>query len=400
MNEQDDIFLPADFDDLSKYAPVLHGLRGRAEGFVVPEYYFEELEAFLPARIAVERGRGGEWIVPENYFNTAEELTLALTAIASAEKEAMALGLPENYFDQFPDQLMTRIVLDDVRETSGFTVPETYFENFGSNLESVLALDALKQKPEADVPANYFEQFSADLPTQLALDNLRQDEGFVVPANYFEAFSSRLMGRVGLEELASGSDADVPETYFDQLANRIEAKIAALDALQENETDVSSVASKIPVSESGKIISLVPQRSRKLAMAAAVAVFVCLGGWLMYQLTLSKQNSVAPIAKNSTPKNSVPKNLPIQALPEQLVPEIAPEQVASNIEPKIKRAPKAQKNTENFIDQIDLVDESTVAEYAAEQLLEEEVSSGLDQSMENYLLNENTDLGELIKDIK
>jgi hypothetical protein len=393
MNEQNDTFLPADFDDLSKYAPVLHGLRGRAEGFVVPEQYFEELTAFLPARIAVERGRGGEWPVPENYFEQAQELTVSLTSFVSAEKEALSLGLPSAYFEQFPDQLLAHVALDAVHEPEGFVVPENYFENFGTQLESMIALDALKQTPQADVPANYFEHLHQDLPTQLALDNLRQDEGFVVPESYFDQFSARLMGRIGLENLEMGSDADVPETYFDQLTSRIEAKIAALDAEQENE---------VVAPESGKIISIVPNRSRKIAMAAAVAVFVCLGGWLMYQLSTSKQSTIAPIAKKETPLNKAPQISPVPQQPkvELLAPEIVPEKIANRTKPQNKRKPMLQVQKENFIDNIDLVDESTVAEYAAEQLLDEDVSHTLDQSMENYLLNESTDLGELIKDIK
>jgi hypothetical protein len=79
MSDERNDMIPDNADDLSIHAPALHAMKGKANGFVVPENYFEELPDQIVSRVLIPEA--GEFPVPEKYFAEAEEQINAGTVI-------------------------------------------------------------------------------------------------------------------------------------------------------------------------------------------------------------------------------------------------------------------------------------------------------------------------------
>jgi hypothetical protein len=322
VNEFDDIELPADFDDLSKHAPLLHELRGRGDSFVVPEGYFGESVEILLAKTALPSEDG--FLVPENYFETL------------ASRLASLVNLPSE-------------------KNSGFEVPENYFEKFTDEIGSIVSLHDLKSGDGFETPENYFSELDSELPTKIALDNLRQDEGFVIPEDYFEKFTAEVITRAAMSDVQEGSDADVPGGYFDTLADRVAARL-------ENE----GLTAKDAVRKGRVIVFAETLRrySRTMAVAASAALLIAAGVWYMNRET-------SPAEKTIADKNKKPAPL-VQPVPKPQLP-VVETPVAQNPKPKsgkpLNHAPVLPVKTEkqDVMENIDQVDEQTLAEFVNEQ---------------------------------
>ena len=79
--------LPADFDDLSKHAPLLEKIRAKGDGFVVPENYFADAGelSMVSGHLSVVSGRqsAAGFVVPENYFEELAERIIAVASLSS-----------------------------------------------------------------------------------------------------------------------------------------------------------------------------------------------------------------------------------------------------------------------------------------------------------------------------
>src|SRR6187551_265026 len=139
MNEFDDINLPADFDDLSKHAPLLEKIRAKGEGmphedssqwgFVVPEGYFEEALPMIESLSAVSGqqsavgGKDAGFLVPENYFEELAERIIAIVNISSADnRQPTTDNAPEGYFENLADQILAAAKLSDLKTGESFEV--------------------------------------------------------------------------------------------------------------------------------------------------------------------------------------------------------------------------------------------------------------------------------------
>lgn len=365
MDKNHDI-LPDDFDDLSKHAPLLHALRGKAEGFVVPE----------------------------NYFGESNEQTLAKTILP--EKDGFIV--PENYFEELAERILALVQLPS--NENAFAVPENYFEDFAEKIEAVIHLDELKNKTDFEIPKGYFEEFETELPTKLALDNIKQDDGFVVPEGYFEKLSAKVMAQASIDNLNTGSDADVPEGYFDSLADRIAARI-------ENEEGVSEKESK----EKGQIIvfaEFIQRYAKPVSLAASAALLIAVSIWFLNRDTEKPAQGFAnntPVKNNTIIPPVVPADTTTIRLPENKIPEtkIAVQPVKTKNRKQINPAPVRDVKVEkqDVMDQMDLIDETTVAEYVSDQspANEEKVNDDfLNDAMQQYLLDDNADPSILYND--
>lgn len=359
MNELNDN-LPADFDDLSKHAPLLDALRAKEAGFVVPENYFAENAEAVNVKTVLPSQDG--FAVPENYFETLAERILAVVQLKNAHDPSSGFVIPENYFEELTERIAALTQLPNVTSGESFAVPE-----------------------------NYFDALNDSLQTKLALDNVKQDAGFDVPENYFEKLSGKILSRVATEELQKNDD--VPAGYFDSLADRISQRIAA-----EEQNDSSAT-------ERGRVIvfaEVVKRFARPAAIAASAALLIAVSLWFLNRDTTPEKQ----LAKTDTmhPQQSAP------VVPQPQQPAIAQQPVKDSIPQQQKIAavrPHKKTRTVNLpepapvkvekqdaMEQLDLIDETTVAGY---------VNGSAEQSTENsntellpYLLDGTTDPSEYI----
>ncbi len=387
MSEFDDMNLPADFDDLSKHAPLLEKLRGKGDGFVVPGGYFEEMNSVVGFRLSV--GQLDGFSVPENYFEELAERIISVVNLQSS-----------------------------VGQSDGFTVPEGYFENLIAEIESLAYLRNTtdNRQPATDnpgqpntgftVPENYFTELDETLNTRLALDNLKQDEGFTVPEGYFEKLTGKVMAQASLDAMSAGSDADVPEGYFDTLAGRIAARITAEEGGAQEETQ-----------ERSRIIvfaEVIRRYARPVALAASAALLIGVSTWF-----LNREDKIEP---GLADKNNAPKTQPVQPVIPQTVdtavvqprqPVVQPDILVQTDTMKVKRKqPKnvaplnlqqeqvVQVEKQDVMESYDMLDENTVADYivmANPEMGDAQDEEFLTPAMNQYILDNNLPLDILLE---
>ncbi|MEO5642505.1 MAG: hypothetical protein ABIQ40_14135 [Bacteroidia bacterium] len=346
MNEFDDINLPADFDDLSKHAPLLEKIRAKGEGFVVPEEYFGEsatLTVISNCRLSVVCKENSGLTVPENYFEKLAENIIAIAGLSSA----------------YNGQLTT-----DNRK---------------------LTIEPFK------IPDDYFEEMDETIRTKLSLDNLKQDEGFAVPSAYFESFSNKIITHVAVDELGKGSDAEVPPGYFDTLADKISACIA-----EEEGT--------IPTKEHGKIIvfaEIMKRYARPVSVAASVALLVAVSIWFF-----NRGEEKIEMAKINPPQQNIQ---PVIPLPTKDSVVVIKTQENIVVQPKIKKHKQLNQQQQEIVkevssgdvlEQLDLLDENIVADFVANQnpeIVSPTQDQTLNEEMLNYLLENGTDPSDINK---
>ena len=379
MTEFNDINLPADFDDLSKHAPLLEKLRGKGDGFVVPG----------------------------NYFSDAAELSVNTTQLLGKVGTESGFSVPENYFEELAERIISVSQLMALKNDSSFTVPEGYFEKLTDEIVSLVNLSSLKNLETFDVPEGYFSELDETLKTSIALDNLKQDEGFTVPEGYFGKLGDSILSRIAVEELNTGSDSDVPEGYFDTLADRIADRIA-----KEEKGDKDKNV------ERGRIIvfaEVLKRYARPASIAASIALVIGVSIWFF-----NRSNGI------SVDKNPIVKNIPQpkQQLQPNVIPQpkqdslVAPNQIiaSTNIDSSSKPvkhisyhpvnpAPQVVVKDQNnkvdkndVMDQVDLIDVNAIADYVSAQPTEmkNQDDKFLNESMKEYLLNDDADPGAYI----
>lgn len=373
--------LPQDADDLSKHAPALFELKGKQEGFVVPQNYFAELTDRVVSMTVIPKDGG--LVVPENYF---EELPEYISAVVNLPSES-GLTEPTDYFEELPGLIEAKTSLPS---HDGLVVPENYFEDLSSQLESQISLENVLPKTEAEIPADYFIRMESELHVHIALDNVKQDEGFVVPDNYFENLTQRILAEtdvVALEGTRSDNDSaledpNVPAGYFDELPGKVIARL-------EDEGEITE--------ERGRVIVFAEWTKKYWRPASVAASAALLIGLSWFFLSNSENNSGSVIAFN--PTGIVPDRIIHSVAPVEntIRREATPEGIANAIpnkseEIKLNPIPAVIMNEDEIIAQSDLMDESMVMDFVAESEAVEPTEEVMDESMMEYLMNDNAGL--------
>ncbi|MFI5148743.1 MAG: hypothetical protein ACHQRM_03355 [Bacteroidia bacterium] len=104
---------------------------------------------------------------PEYIDYESEDLD-PLPSFLQQGKKADPYQVPERYFDELPDRILSEIRLDALRPMEQ-AVPELYFESLAADVENGIVLDKLSVNREAPytVPADYFEWLPARIQDKL-----------------------------------------------------------------------------------------------------------------------------------------------------------------------------------------------------------------------------------------
>jgi hypothetical protein len=368
MNHDEQHILPPDADDLSVHAPMLLSLQ-HTEGLAVPEGYFATLADEVLAQVNLP-ACDGFTAQPEGYES---ELTDKLLLLAQLP-EAGGLVMPDGFEDEFTSRISALTVLPS---ESGLNVPDTYFDELAAQIEAHVQLPS-GGDVFTDFPEGYFNEFADALPAMLALDNVKQDEGFALPPQYFGELTENVMQRTSAEILVTGSDADVPPGYFEALPERILAQTGN--------------------NRGGKVIALTIFNTRNIAAVAASVALLVGAAWWFAATGSSESVQAAGLA------NHKPLPLPRFEIAKPTSEEI---QVAET--PVYKTPRKTNKQPENMQPlqqtntavavELELLDEYTLADYAAEQLEQTQVSPAAEKDAELRYYLENTELGEILDPI-
>jgi hypothetical protein len=342
MSEERHDMIPDNADDLSIHAPALHEMKGKANGFVVPENYFEELPEQIVVRVGLPEG--GEFPVSESYFIESEEEINAGTAIPT-----------EN----------------------AFNIPERYFEEFEANLEARLQLENHLPKTESGIPEGYFGELERELKSHISLDNLKQDEGFVIPEKYFGNLTDRILSQTSLSDEELHGD-EVPAGYFDSLADRVIAKV---DPETKPETKVVRVI----------VFAEYIQRYGKITAIAASVALLLVSVWFF-----NRDNELDPVNNFAVNENRIEDDTvqvnafqPQERIVKQAEPQM--QKIAKNNDGIKPSAPENIKlSKEAILAETDMMDEALVAEFINADAGSE--SSTEDDDMMQYLLDDNNSL--------
>ncbi len=350
MNEELEHNIPSDAVDLSKYAPTLFAMKSKYDGFIAPANYFEELTDLVMAKTVIPSDGG--------------------------------LIVDENYFDEFPEIIVAKT---SIPTESGLDEPKNYFEELGTQLESRIALEGALPKNSQDVPEGYFDAMESELLVHIALDNIKQEEGFVVPEGYFENLTACTISTaiVAFDSAQSDNmpDPNIPAGYFDSLHENI------VDRL-ESEGTITPQRGRIVV-----LTAYVKQYARPMAIAASAALLIGLGWFAATsgedspnQNTVAQIDSVAPRMKNAMPVIG-------DILRKEEIPVgIANESPKNNERIKPIAIPEVIMNNDEIIAQSDLLDEAMVMDFVAENEVANASEEVLEQSMMDYLMNDDSNL--------
>ncbi|WP_457133348.1 hypothetical protein [Mucilaginibacter sp. UYNi724] len=110
-----------------------------AQGYDVPNNYFEELQANIQSRINIEAIAGTEenkFEVPTGYFEQlTQNIQSHINIETAASAEAESFSVPEGYFDNLQQQITARIAVEELLEKQPvFAVPDNYFEQLNNNI--------------------------------------------------------------------------------------------------------------------------------------------------------------------------------------------------------------------------------------------------------------------------
>jgi hypothetical protein len=334
MSEDNNINLPADFDNLSKHAPLLAKIRLQGDGFVVPSTYFDEIAEKIISLISIPAAENS-FPVPGNYFEALTNEIIAVTQLANLKTEA-------------------------------FGVPETYFNELEETIN-----------------------------TKLALDNLKQDEGFDVPENYFEKLTEQITLRAqsdfSIENQKSGienSFPDVPSGYFDTLADKISARIAEEEGIEPKETIERG---RIIV-----FAEVLKRFARPVSIAASVALILAVSIWFFNrsenpekdQFVKTNPKKFIPVVPQVKDTTTIPnENIVVQ-------PEIKKKPEVNLPDKIIVKETDQQIDDRDIIEHLYLLDENIVADYLTDENVETISPSpegSLNDEMLNYLIDHDAD---------
>jgi hypothetical protein len=368
MNHDEPHILPPDADDLSVHAPLLHSLQ-HTEGLAVPESYFDTLADDILTQVNLPENDGFT-AQPAHYENELADTLVSLISLPAPGE----LTVPENFETEFTSRIAALTALP---ADSGLDVPEAYFDELTPQIDAKLQLPS-GSDAFTDVPEGYFNEFADTLPAMLALDNVKQDEGFTLPPHYFSELTEAVMQHTSAEILAQGSDADVPSGYFEALPDRILSQTGS--------------------GRGGKVITLTIFSARNLAaVAASVALLVGAAWWFTatgngegLQANGLASYKPLPMPRFETAKPA-PEAIQIAETPVYKTPHKA------NPKPE-KMQSEQQPNTAVAVE-FDLLDEYALADFAAEQLEQTQVSPAAEKDAELRYYLENTELGEILDPI-
>jgi hypothetical protein len=126
------------------------------------------------------------------------------------------------------DWLNGYMSLKQVNPNNPFTVPEGYFDGLDEQVLSKIKLEELRNSiPETGfaVPENYFEDLAGNIRSKIAVEEALDKEaaGFTVPEGYFDNLEQQIQSRIIVEEALDAQPAgfDVPDGYFADLTQNI-----------------------------------------------------------------------------------------------------------------------------------------------------------------------------------
>ena len=200
--------IPADFDNLEKYAPTLAKI-AKQNPFGVPENYFEENCGFVSSHIKLlSIKKEGGFIVPENYFEELPDIIQNRIFLSEMNKNET---VPEGYFDELPDIIQSRIFLDSLNKENPFAVPQNYFEELAGNIQSHITLESIEKENPFAVPQNYFDE----LPTLISEKAVEKKQAVIISLfrnkfTYVAAAASVALV-IGLSFLFGNHDSSMPQ---------------------------------------------------------------------------------------------------------------------------------------------------------------------------------------------
>jgi hypothetical protein len=338
MSDEQHNNLPADFDNLSVYAPHLT-LIARGDHFTVPEGYFDALTDRVMTQTALP-------IVKDNFI------------------------LPENDANELMDKVEA---LRNLPVNDGFSVGDDYFSSLATSIENKILFSAQNEKSIDAVPENYLEELSSSVKAHLALDNLKPEDGFTIPDRYFKQLNNSIQKIIAREEFSIGSGTEVPEDYFEQLPNQVIAKL----------TTPQQTVKVIPLRRFWQL----------RAVAAGVALLLISGAFLLFQVSSTNEIQYNGRLLSHT---DFSYQLPLQQIQPPTIQNeqsVVPRKyvtVTTKIKTKKINPTISPTQTEEL--DFDLLDEQIVAEYAAERLNDQEIDT--DDDLQYYI--ENVELGDIL----
>jgi hypothetical protein len=156
-----------------------------------------------------------------------EELRSLSTVIDKISRQT-PYGLPEGYFNDFPDFMMRRLMGGPLSAAIGpsspspspFQVPEGYFEGFAggvlARIKAGQGARAYLGEPTATGLSEAAEELSLLSPL---LSGISRKSPYQVPEGYFDELSPILAG------LRERDVYEVPEGYFEELAGQIVSRV-------------------------------------------------------------------------------------------------------------------------------------------------------------------------------
>jgi hypothetical protein len=186
---------------------------------------------------------------PENHIsNELKELNLALPWVNQP-----SMGIPDGYFEHFPQTVLTELKSQDFWASMPKSMPQ-------------------------DVSNSFFTENQEQISTQIFLSQLPKENVGAVPEAYFQEFESQLATSLFIDQLPKSNPQAIPNQYFDQflvnLMNQREFKSNASPTLHVRST-----------------------RLRILSMAASIALFIGIGfSFLSQPKSLSVEHQIATLS--------------------------------------------------------------------------------------------------------
>lgn len=125
----------------------------------------------------------------------------------------MPFAVPEGYFDQFQEYLMSEINRSSLPKNTPFQLPsDQYFEEFPESLISEIKLkENISSRIPHDVPAGYFDGLAEQIFQKLQKETLdptieiSKAMPHQVPTDYFNQFPDRILNHALVEESEVGN---------------------------------------------------------------------------------------------------------------------------------------------------------------------------------------------------
>lgn len=374
MNEYNDI-LPNDFENLEKYAPTLLAI-GRRDGFVVPENYFDELPAHLQALLTVTRAARDKFAglhTEENYFTDLQQIVEMLIVIdkAARDKKAGLSDPGENYFDELTAQI-----------------------------EALNRLNAIAgDKKPYELPDDYFNQLNDELLTKLALDNLKQDKEnlFAVPEGYFDQLAGKMQSFAALEQMKQGDETEVPADYFSTFASRVQERIAAEEKTLTTTRKTGKVIS-LSIHFSKNVRTYSAAAALLLVLGAGYVWYnAATNGAVTPGNNIAKNDTgnvkqKQPVIDTNTAPDVNPKNI---ANNNTVTPNTQPVDTTKPQQPDLQQNPVVQ----NDVKKDSVKTNNNEPQYAVNTEMPAEFDAELQQAAIDYLMANEADLGELLDEM-